>query len=75
MARRKKHSVCWTICYALKMREDSDDIYTGTWFAYGRSAEEAKKNFLREKAMEAEFCGGDPAEDYTIVNVAEGFSA
>ena len=76
MARPKKHSVTWTICYAINFPDaNPDDIYTATWFAMGRTAEEAKQNFLKEKAMEAEFCGGEPVEWFVVLNVIEGFSA
>lgn len=72
MAKRK--SKCYTICYVI--REDSDDMepYTGTWFAYGRTKEEAKASFLREREHLHEFCGEIPADRYVVVNVVEGFS-
>ena len=70
MARLKKHSVCWTICYAVKIRDDEDDFYTATWFAYGRSAEEAKQNFMRDFIINHE----EEADDVIIVRVFEGFS-
>ena len=74
MARAKKHSVCWTICYAV--RDDSDELgfSTGTWFAYGKTKEEAKESFLRERKHLHEFCGEVPPEWYTVLNVVEGFS-
>ena len=70
MARLKKHSVCWTICYIVKVNDDTDDFYTATWFAYGRSAEEAKQNFLHEFCMNNEM----EADDIYIDRVFEGFS-
>ena len=74
MARAKKHSVAWSVLYAIEDPKNPDDPYTGTWFAMGRTREEAAANFLKEKAFEHEFCGGIPAERYSIVHVVEGFS-
>lgn len=61
MARVKKHSVCWTICYAVEDNSE-DGFYTASWFAYGKTKEEAKENFLREKRTEEELCGGISTE-------------
>ena len=33
------------------------------------------QNFLKEKAVEAEFCDGEPVEWFVVLNVIEGFSA
>lgn len=71
MARLKKRSVCWTVCYAVKIRDDEDDFCTATWFAYGRSAEEAKQNFLNEFIINHE----EEADDVVIIRVFEGFPA
>ena len=73
MARAKKHSVAWTICYAIEDNSE-DGFFTGTWFAYGKTKEEAKSNFLRDKRIEEELCGGIPADRYEVLNVIEGFS-
>ena len=43
MAKRK--SKCYTICYAILEGSDDMEPYTGTWFAYGRTKEEAKLPF------------------------------
>ena len=74
MARAKKHSECWTICYAVQDSSEEDGFWTGTWFAYGKTAEEAKEKFMEERRNLHEFCGELPAELYTVVNVVEGFS-
>lgn len=68
MARAKRHSVCWTICYVNRLFGED---YTATWFAYGKTAEEAKENFLRN--MEAS--EDAPREMFPVLNVFEGFSA
>ena len=74
MARAKKHSVVWTICYAVNDESCEDGFYTATWFAYGKTKEVAKERFLQEKRMEEQFCGGIPADRFVVVNVIEGFS-
>lgn len=73
MARAKK-SVCWTICYAVKDDTEDCGFYTATWFAYGKTAEEAKQNYLKEKAYEEKYCGGDSVENISVLNVFKGFS-
>ncbi len=70
MARMKKHSVCWTICYAVKKWSTDEDPYTATWFAYGRSANEAKERFIRTFCAEEEM----ERDDISVLNVIEGFS-
>ena len=39
---RKKQSVIWTICYVL-WEDGDEDPFTATWFAYGKTKEEAKE--------------------------------
>lgn len=76
MAKRIKKSKTWTICYAISYPDLPDnEPFTMAWFAMGKTAEEAKESFLRQKAYEAEFCGGEPVEWFTVLNVIEGFSA
>lgn len=71
MARLKKHSVCWTIGYAFPIGED--DFWTASWFAYGRSKEEAKANFLKNWDEDDHF-GGTTIDKVSIVNITEGFA-
>lgn len=74
MAREKKHSVAWTICYAITNPACPEDPFFGTTFEYAKSAEKAKERFLTRKAFEAENCGECPAEWFSVVHVVEGFS-
>ena len=71
MARLKKHSIAWTVCYAYPIGDD--DFFTGSWFAFGRSKEEAKESFFRNWDVDDEFLGVS-ADIVTVVNVVEGFS-
>ena len=71
MARVKKHSVCWTIMYAFPIQDD--DFWTASWFAYGRSEEEAKANFLKNWE-EDEYFGNTTIDKVIIVGVREGFT-
>lgn len=73
MAKQKKSKI-WTICYAITNPDHPEDPYFGTWFAYGKTKEEAAASYLEHKAMEAEFCGECPVEWYSVVHVVEGFS-
>jgi len=75
MARKKKHSVCWTICYALWEDDNCEDPWTATWFAYGRDKEEAKERFLQDFHSHPEdFYGATAETKIAICNVVEGFS-
>lgn len=74
---RAKKSKCWTICYALYDPNfpDPDEPLTATWFAYGKTKEEAKANFRKDYEQHPEdFFGAGPDWEMYIVNVVEGFS-
>lgn len=74
MAREKK-SVCWTICYALVDPKYEDGFWTATGFAYGKTKEDAKANFLRDYHEHPEdFYGATRKTEIQIVNVVKGFS-
>ena len=68
----KKRSIMWTVCYAFPIGDD--DFYTGTWFAMGRSKEEAKTDFLNNWKLDEMF-GGVPVDQVQVVGIHEGFSA
>lgn len=75
MARMKKHSVCWTICYAFETPYDEDGFITATSFAYGRSKDEAKEKFLADFYRHPEdFYGADENTRVEVLNVIEGFA-
>ena len=73
MAKPKKSRI-WTICYAVTNPACPEEPHFGTWFAYGKTKEEAAERYLEHKRYEAEFCGEVPAEWYSIIHVVEGFS-
>ena len=77
MARVKK-TRCYTICYVMynPTSEEPDDFYTATWFAYGKSKEDARDSFKRQFDAERENFPYDdnPAYSMSVVNVFEGFS-
>ena len=73
MARQKKSRI-WTICYALMDPRD-EEPFTATWFAYGKTRDEAKAKFLEDFHSHPEdFYGATPETQITICNVVEGFS-
>ena len=75
MARAKKHSVAWTICYVLWDDNDVDEPFTATWFAYGKTKEEAREKFLADFHSHPEdFYGATPETKISVVNVVKGFS-
>lgn len=76
MARARK-SCIWTICYALSGEGfATDEPFTATWFAYGRSAEEAADKFLRDfRGHPEDFYGATEETQIAICNVVKGFSA
>ena len=61
-----KKSRIWTVCYFINSLSDDDGPYTATWFAYGKTADDAKRNFL---------LGQENPDDITIDRVFPGFSA
>jgi len=76
MAKAKK-SKAWTICYALwdPAWSDDEEPWTATWFAYGKTKEEARKNFREDFERHPEdFYGASPDWEMHIVNVVEGFT-
>ena len=71
MARKSR---TWTVCFAVDDPSCDDGFYTATWFAMGKTADEAKENFMSNLKYEHDFCGGDDPKNYHIVRVFEGFS-
>ena len=69
----KRKSIMWTVCYAYPIKGEEDDFYTGSWFAMGRSKEEAKADFLRNWELDEEFCGCT-VDQVSVVGIHEGFS-
>ena len=63
MARKSR---TWTVCFAVDDPSCEDGFYTATWFAMGKTADEAKENFMSNLKY-------DP-KNYHIVRVFEGFS-
>lgn len=76
MAKREKKSVCWTVCYILSdPGDDPAEPFTATWFAYGKTAEEAKERFLRDFHSHPEdFYGATDETEIYISHVFKGFS-
>lgn len=75
MKTKEKKSVIWTVCYLVYDEECIEDPWTETWFAYGRTAEEAKESFRRYWEREKDNFGYPP--NYTqmsIDHVFRGFS-
>lgn len=66
MARQKKSRI-WTICYVNRLYGED---YTATWFAYGKTKEEAKEHFWRDMEVSEDA----PREMFPVLNVIEGFS-
>ena len=65
---------CYTICYGL-YDDKSDDFFTATWFAYGRTKEEAQEKFLADFHRHPEdFYGATAETQIAICNVVEGFT-
>lgn len=76
MARQKKSRI-WTVAYVMwKPGEEEEELYTNSWFAYGRDRAEARENFLRDFEREREnFYGGDdPDMQIHIANIVPGWS-
>jgi len=78
MAKEKK-SVIWTVGFIAydenNMKECWEDPWTATWFAYGRTPEEAKESFRKYWERERENFGFPP--NYTkmdIVHIHRGFT-
>ena len=76
MAKKEKKSVIWTVCYMLSdERDDPTEPFTATWFAYGKTAEEAKANFLRDFHQRPEdFYGATEKTEIYVNHVFKGFS-
>ena len=75
MARVKKSRI-WTVCYILSdPGDDPAEPFTATWFAYGKTAQEAKESFLRDFHSHPEdFYGANENTQITVCRVFEGFS-
>ena len=74
MAKAKK-SVIWTVCYILWEDSNPDDFWTATWFAYGKTEEEAKANFLQDFHRHPEdFYGATEKTNIEISHAFKGFS-
>lgn len=75
MARVKKSRV-WTVCYILSdPGDDPAEPFTATWFAYGKTAQEARESFLRDFHSHPEdFYGATEDTQITVCRVFEGFT-